>query len=124
MVTTSSSIKVSPMRGEIWDVDLNPTKGAEISKTRPVVIVSSDILRSLPIRLVAPITGWQDKFKERFSHVLLNLKKSNGLIKDSAVDTLQLRGVDLNRFKRKKGILTAAEMEEVTCAIAAVIEYR
>ena len=111
------------MRGEIWDVDLDPTKGSEIQKIRPVVVVSSNALRILPLRLVAPITGWQDKFDGRFSHVRMKPLKRNGLTKESAVDTLQLRGVDLKRFKQKRGILTADEMEEIVCAIAAVIEY-
>lgn len=37
-------------RGEIWLVNLDPTIGAEIHKTRPVVIVSSDAIGALPIR--------------------------------------------------------------------------
>jgi len=34
-------VKVS--RGEVWLVNLDPTIGAEIRKTRPVVVVSSDV---------------------------------------------------------------------------------
>ncbi len=49
-------------RGEIWLVSLDPTIGAEIRKTRPVVVVSSDSVGILPIRLVAPITEWKDYF--------------------------------------------------------------
>lgn len=124
MVPISSTTKAFPMRGEIWDVDLDPTRGAEIKKVRPVVVVSSDALRSLPLRLVAPITGWQDKFNGKFSHVRLKPLKKNGLDKDSAVDTLQLRGVDIDRFRKKRGMLTVDEMEEITCSIAAVIEYK
>jgi len=40
-------------RGEIWKVNLDPDIGAEIRKTRPVVVVSSDAIGALPIRLVA-----------------------------------------------------------------------
>ncbi|MBN2330094.1 MAG: type II toxin-antitoxin system PemK/MazF family toxin [Candidatus Omnitrophica bacterium] len=123
MPPISSTTKASPVRGEIWDVDLDPTKGAEIKKVRPVVVVSSDALRSLPLRLVAPITGWRDQFKGKFSHVLLKSQERNGLHKDSAVDALQLRGVALERFKKKRGSVSADEMEEIACAIAAVIEY-
>ena len=47
-------------RGEIWLVNLEPTIGAEIRKTRPVVVVSSDAVGALLIRLVAPLTEWKD----------------------------------------------------------------
>ena len=44
----------SPKRGEIWRVDFNPTKGAEIQKQRPAVVISSDALGKLPLKIVAP----------------------------------------------------------------------
>ena len=33
---------INPKRSEIWLVDLEPTQGQEIQKTRPVVVISSD----------------------------------------------------------------------------------
>ncbi|PYJ84525.1 MAG: type II toxin-antitoxin system PemK/MazF family toxin [Verrucomicrobia bacterium] len=33
-----------PERGEIWRVEFNPTRGAEIQKRRPAVAISSDAL--------------------------------------------------------------------------------
>jgi mRNA interferase MazF len=39
-------------RGEIWSVNLDPTIGAEIRKTRPVVVISSDAVGVLPIKSV------------------------------------------------------------------------
>ena len=43
-------------RGEIWLINLDPTIGAEIKKTRPVVIVSSNAVGILPLRVVVPLT--------------------------------------------------------------------
>ena len=40
-------------RGHIWLANLNPTLGTEIQKTRPIVVVNSDELGVLPIRLIA-----------------------------------------------------------------------
>ena len=57
---------MNPRRGEIWLVDLNPTRGAEFRKTRPVVVVSSDEIGVLPIRLVAPITEWKTPLLRTF----------------------------------------------------------
>ena len=85
-------------RGEIWLVNLDPVLGAEIRKTRPVVIVNSDAIGALPIRLIAPITEWKDDFAGNVWHVKLEPNTTNGLTKPSVVDTLQLRGIDTMRF--------------------------
>ena len=76
-------------RGEIWLVTLDPTVGAEIRKTRPVVVVSSDAVGALPIKLVAPLTEWKDYFAGNVWHVKVPPDSMNGLAKTSAVDTLQ-----------------------------------
>ena len=114
---------MNPKRGEIWLVDLNPTRGAEIRKTRPVVVVNSEEIGVLPIRLVAPITEWKEAFAENIWHVKLEPDLTNNLIKLSAVDTLQLRGLDTLRFVRKIGEVASSIMILIVTAIAAVIEY-
>jgi mRNA interferase MazF len=48
-------------RGEIWLIDLTPTVGVEIKKTRPAVIVNSDALGKLPLSIIVPITDWKDR---------------------------------------------------------------
>lgn len=110
-------------RGEIWLVNLNPTLGAEIQKTRPVVVVNSNSIGVLPIRLVAPITEWKDYFLGNIWHVKLEPNSANGLTKPSAVDTLQLRGIDTLRFIRKLGEVSPQMMKAIIVAIAAVIQY-
>jgi mRNA interferase MazF len=110
-------------RGDIWLVSLDPTVGAEIRKTRPVVVVSSDAVGSLPIRLVAPLTEWKDHLAGNLWHVRLTPDRTNGLAKPSAVDALQLRGVDTQRFVQKLGYLSPATIRPIIEAIAIVIEY-
>jgi len=78
---------VLPRRGDVWLVDFNPTRGAEIQKQRPAVVVSSDAVGRLPIKLVAPITGWKPAFTSSYWHVHLIPDAVNGLTKESAVDT-------------------------------------
>lgn len=114
----------APRRGEVWLVNLDPTIGVEIKKTRPAVIVSSDALGKLPLRLVAPITGWKDHFKASIWHVRIEPDAKNGLSKTSSIDALQLRGVDTTRLIKKLGSLPSPVMEELVAAIAAVIEYQ
>jgi mRNA interferase MazF len=112
-----------PRRGDVWIVNLDPTVGAEIRKARPAVIVSSDGVGRLPIKLVAPITEWQASFEGTMWHVRLDPDSANGLTKVSAVDALQLRGVDVGRLTQRQGRLSATQMEEIAAAIALVVEY-
>ena len=109
-------------RGEIWLVRLDPSLGAEIRKTRPVVVVNSDAIGVLPIRLVAPLTEWKDYFTHNIWHVRVMLDSANGLSKPSAVDALQLRGVDTQRFVRRIGNASEAVMRSIVRAIAEIIE--
>jgi mRNA interferase MazF len=105
-------------------VNLDPTLGAEIRKTRPAVIVSSDGVGRLPVKLVAPITEWKDAFDDCAWLVRIDPDGTNGLHKTSAEDVLQLRGIDLLRFVNRLGRISPAFMEEISAAIAIVVEYR
>ena len=40
-------------------MNLDPTIGAEIKKIRPVIVISSDAVGKLPLKLVVPITEWK-----------------------------------------------------------------
>jgi len=111
-----------PKRGEIWLVNFDPTVGSEIKKVRPAIIISSDTVGKLPIKLVAPITDWKTYFAQNIWHVKIVADISNGLTKDSAVDSLQLRGVDLQRFIRKIGGVSDLQLLSILAAIVTVIE--
>lgn len=114
----------NPNRGDIWLVNLDPTVGAEIQKTRPAVIVSSDAMGILPIKLIAPVTGWDHRYAQNIWHIKITPDKTNNLEKASAVDVLQLRGVDTRRLIKKIGRLSAGTMDDIASAIAAVVEYK
>jgi mRNA interferase MazF len=122
-VTSLSTNLPPPRRGEIWLVSFDPTVGAEIKKTRPAIVISSDAVGRLPIKLVAPLTDWKDYYAANIWHVRIDPDAANGLAKVSAVDTLQLRGMDRQRFVRKLGHVAPTQMEEIVLAVAAVIEY-
>lgn len=113
-----------PKRGEIWIVNLNPTLGAEMQKTRPAVIVSSDAVGKLPIKLIAPITDWKAPYAHTSWHVRIDPDANNGLTKPSAIDALQLRGVDTQRLTKRIGRVSATKMEEIAAVIAAIVEYQ
>jgi mRNA interferase MazF len=114
----------SPKRGEVWKVNLDPTVGAEMKKVRPAIVVSSDAVGILPVKVVVPITKWKDWFTGLDWLVPINPDEENGLTEASAVDTLQVRGIAIERFVEKKGRITASQIEEIVAAIAIVIEYQ
>jgi len=81
----------NPKRGEVWTVDFDPTRGAEIQKQRPAVVISSDFIGKLPLKLVVPVTAWNPGFESNIWHVRLNPTLQNGLSKPSSADALQLK---------------------------------
>jgi mRNA interferase MazF len=110
-------------RGDIWLVNLDPTVGTEIRKTRPVVVISSDAIGILPIKLVAPLTEWKDYLNQNIWYVRIEPDNHNGLTKISAVDVLQLRGIDVHRFIQKLGTLSPQIMHSIVTAVAVILEY-
>ena len=118
------STSFHPARGEIWQVNFNPTIGAEIRKLRPAIVISSDMVGALPIKLVAPVTTWDSDFEGKIWLVKISPDASNGLTQDSAVDTLQIRCVDVSRFIKKIGSIPPILMEDIAAAVAIVVEYQ
>ncbi|OJX40676.1 MAG: PemK family transcriptional regulator [Chloroflexi bacterium 44-23] len=111
------------LRGEVWLINLDPTIGAEIKKVRPVAIVSSDFIGILPLRVVIPLTDWKENYKQAAWMVKVRPSAFNGLGKNSAADTFQIRSVSTTRFIRKIGEITHVEMNQIAKAIGLVIEY-
>jgi len=114
---------MSPKRGEIWLFNLDPTIGAEIKKTRPAIVVSSDVIGKLPLKLVVPLIDWKSAFLSNLWHVCIEPSPDNRLSKTSAGDVLQMRSVDTQRFVRKLGILSEDDLIEISLAIAVIVEY-
>ena len=100
-------------RGEIWLVNLDPTVGSEIQKSRPCVVVSpAEINESLRTVIVAPMTskGFAAPFRVPVTHA-----GTKGLI---VLD--QLRTVDKTRLARKLGTVTAKTLSAALAALQEV----
>lgn len=50
-------------QGEIWLINLDPSVGSEMRKTRPAVIVNDDNLGKLPLKVIVPVTDWKDWYQ-------------------------------------------------------------
>lgn len=108
--------------GEIWMIDLNPTKGDEMQKTRPAVIVSDDLIGKLALKIIVPITDWKDHYADVDWMARLEPNNENGLSKASAADAFQVRSVSQTRFVRKLGQLNDTELLIIKKAIAFVFD--
>lgn len=111
------------LRGEVWLLSLDPTTGAEIKKTRPVIIVSSDAIGILPLRVIVPLTDWKERYRAAAWMVEVFPDPQNGLEKLSAADTFQVRSVSTTRFVRRVGYLSQGDLDRIIVAIGLVIEY-
>lgn len=110
-----------PNRGEIWWVEFDPTRGDEISKTRPAVVVSLDSIGKLPLRIIVPITDWKSRYDQFPWFVKINPNRQNGLSKASGADTFQVKSLSMNRFKSKIGMASEPIMNDISEAIGLCI---
>ena len=106
------------VRGEVWNVNLDPTVGAEISKLRPAVVVNVPNVGRLPLVIVVPITDWKPTFEHFVWFTLLAPNLGNGLMKDSGADAFQVKSISELRLVRRLGCLAAAELDSITAGIA------
>jgi len=102
-------------------VQFGPSVGAEIRKIRPAIVISLDTVGRLPLRILVPLTDWQDAFAKLPWFVYLPMSAPNGLTKDSGADAFQVKSLSESRFLDKLGELTAAQLDDITAAVAACI---
>ena len=92
-----------PQRGDLYLVNLDPTVGHEIKKTRPAVIISNNIANQYsPIVIIAAITS---RSEPKFDEVAVK-PPEGGLEKPSVILPNQIRSVDKKRLIRYLGTLS------------------
>ncbi len=91
---------MSYKRFDIWLADLSPRFGTEPGKTRPVLIVQTDLLNQFhPSTLVCPLTTQIVK-KARLLRVFLDSNEAS-LKMDSDIMIDQIRAIDNRRLVKK-----------------------
>jgi mRNA interferase MazF len=106
-------------KGEIWLINLDPTVGAEIRKTRPAVIVNEDAIGILPLRIIVPLTDWKDRYDGCLDGASIRMR--NGLSKPSAADAFQIRSVSQIRFVNRIGRISKEHLQAILNAVKIVI---
>ena len=106
---------------EIWLADLNPKFGTESGKTRPVLIIQTNLLNKIhPSTIVCPITT---NITNGVSILRVNLKRGEGgMKKASSVMIDQIRAIDNKRFVKKTGTLPKKLQDQVIKNICIIID--
>lgn len=90
---------------EIWIADLNPQIGTEPGKTRPVLVIQTELLNKIPhpSTIVCPITT---NVKREAEILRVHLKKgTSNVLQDCDIMIDQIRAIDNRRLTKKVGIL-------------------
>lgn len=98
-------MKKRPARGEVWLINLDPTVGSEIQKTRPCVVISPpEINAHLSVLLVAPLTSGSRPAPFRVETVFKG-KPGRMLLE-------QIRAVSTDRFVKNIGELNSETLKQ------------
>ncbi len=107
----------SPRRGEIWDVNWSPGRGAEQQGTRPALVIQNDrgnASQSYPLTIVASMSRTE---RELPLHVRISPTPENGLTDYTDVKCEQVMTIEKSRLLRKRGVITPEELHRVDLAL-------
>jgi mRNA interferase MazF len=104
---------------DIWLADLNPSRGTEPGKTRPVVIIQTDLLNETHLStLICPITT---NVQPEIDLLRVHLKKTQlDKLSDILVD--QIRAIDNKRLISKLGQLTKEQQAKLQYNLKIVLD--
>jgi mRNA interferase MazF len=104
---------------DVWLADLNPAKGTEPGKTRPVVIIQTDLLNDTHLStIICPVTT---NVKPEIELLRVHLKKGQ-LDKLSDVLVDQIRAIDNTRLLKKIGQLNKDQREKLKSNLRVVLD--
>lgn len=108
-------------RFHLYVVNLNPTVGAEMQKTRPCLVVSPDEMNAyLKTVIIVPLTSQQRDLPTR---ILIKATSQSGLSNDSYAVLDQIKTVDKSRLSAKIGEISDAEKIAVTEALKEMFAF-
>lgn len=110
-----------PRRGWVYMADLDPARGTEPGKIRPVLVFQTDLLNHVhPSTVVLPLTT---RLEPDGAPLRVRLAKGEaGLPADSEVIIDQIRAIDNRRLRRSLGAAPARRLAEVERAIAILLD--
>lgn len=108
-------------QGEIWQADLNPVKGSEQAASRPVVVLSGNLLnRHLNVVIVVPLTT---KIKRYKGNPVIEPSVANGLKQESEMLVFHVRSVSKNRLVKRTGTISSTQLAEAHKTLSDILKY-
>ena len=109
---------------EIYLANLNPKKGHEVGKTRPVVVVHSELMQGiLSTSIVCPLTTQLSPATLLRVHIPLNESRTTGLTEPSDVIVDQIRSIDNQRLIKKLGELPKTLAEQLQRNLQTILAF-
>ena len=103
-------------RFEVWNVELNPTKGSEINKIRPCLVVSpNEANKFLNTVTIIPLTSTLKPYPTRLN---CSFKGKHGQL---VVD--QIRSIDKSRLVGQMGLLDESTCKAICTLISETFKY-
>lgn len=104
----------------VYTADLNPKFGTEPGKTRPVVVVQTNLLNEgHPSTIICPVTT---RVQLKAKILRIHLKKGEaGLKKDSDIIVDQIRAIDNKRFREHLGVISAGNKRKLLQSLRLLI---
>ncbi len=106
-----------PKRGEIWDVNWSPGRGAEQQGTRPALVIQNDrgnASSTYPLTIVASMSRTE---RELPLHVRIAPSEENGLTDFTDVKCEQVMTIEKSRLIRLRGSISSEELSRVDTAL-------
>ena len=107
-------------RGEVWQLAVDSAAGEGAAEQRLVLILSSDALAVLPLRVVVPLVEWRETFAATPWMVRVPPVLNSGLTQVMAADALQVRSVSTARLSGRLGSLPERITGSVAQAVAEI----
>ncbi len=107
----------SPRRGEIWDVNWSPGRGAEQQGTRPALIIQNDRGNASPAYPLTIVVSMSRTERELSLHVRIIPNEENGLTDKTDVKCEQVMTIEKSRLLRRRGAITTEELSKVDTAL-------
>ena len=108
--------------GDLFQVNLDPTIGDEIQKSRSVVVLNPGHAKNLRLAIVVPVTAWRQRWENNPFFLTITPGPRHGLRKKSVVDCFQIRSLSHGRFLKKLGSLSGEELHHIKKALALILD--
>ena len=109
-------------QGEVWIINLDPSMGSEMKKSRPCVILNNDTVGKLALKVIAPLTDYKAHYALVPWMVTVEPTSVNGLKKRSSIDLFQVRSLSQKRLVQKIGTIDMDILEACKVALDVVFE--